>query len=128
MRRIVRPLLVLLALSLATACGDDDDPTTAPEPPGGAATTAASPAGVPGTQIQIKDFAFTPVNLRASAGDEILVRNTDGVVHTMTAEDKSFDTGNIEGNSEKSLKMSDEGTFRYFCNIHQSMKGTITVS
>lgn len=46
----------------------------------------------------------------------------------MTAEDKSFDTGNIDGNAEKTLKMSGEGTFSYRCNIHQYMKGTITVS
>lgn len=123
MRRLARPLLVLVALSFAVACSDDDSTITAPE---GTDTTASS--ATRGTTITIKDFSFSPPDLRASAGDELLVRNTDGVVHTLTAEDKSFDTGNIDGNAEKTLKMSGEGTFSYRCNIHQSMKGTITVS
>ncbi len=127
MRRLVRPLILLLALSLASACSDDDSSTSS-DTSGETATTAASPAGTSGTEIKIKDFAFVPPSLKASSGDEIVVRNTDGVVHTVTADDKSFDTGNIDGNSEKKLKPSKAGTFSYFCNIHQYMKGTITVS
>jgi len=126
MRRLVRPLILLLALSLASACSDDDSSTT--ETSGETPTTAASPAGTSGTEIKIKDFAFAPPSLKASAGDEIVVRNTDGVVHTVTADDKSFDTGNIDGNAEKKLKLSKAGTFSYVCNIHQYMKGTITVA
>ena len=124
MRRLARPLLVLVALSFAVACSDDDSTITAPDQ----TDTTASSGGTEGTTITVKDFSFSPADLRASAGDEILVRNTDGVVHTVTAEDKSFDTGNIDGNAEKTLKMSGEGTFSYRCNIHQYMKGTITVS
>ena len=126
MRRLVRPLILLLALSLASACSDDDSSTT--ETSGETPTTAASPADTSGTEIKIKDFAFVPPSLKASSGDEIVVRNTDGVVHTVTADDKSFDTGNIDGNAEKKLKLSKAGTFSYVCNIHQYMKGTITVA
>ena len=127
MRRLVRPLLVLVILFVAAACGDDDSPVldgssgnTPPTEAGGGATS--------GGLVTIKDFSFTPATLEAAAGDEILVRNTDGVAHTVTADDKSFDTGTLAANSEKTITLDKPGTLAYHCNIHQSMKGTIKVS
>lgn len=127
MRRLVRPLLVLVILFVAAACGDDDSPVLDGSS-GNTPATEASGGATSGGLVTIKDFAFTPATLEAAAGDEILVRNTDGVAHTVTADDKSFDTGTLPGNSEKTITLDKPGTLAYHCNIHQSMKGTIKVS
>lgn len=56
MRRLARPLLVLVALSFAVACSDDDSTITAPDQ----TDTTASSGGTEGTTITVKDFSFSP--------------------------------------------------------------------
>jgi plastocyanin len=118
-RRLARPAIGLaLAAAVAfgtAACGDDDK-----NDEGGAAT---------GTEITIKDFSFSPDPLRAKVGDTITVKNDDGTPHTLTADDDSVDTGELDGGSSGSVELTKAGTLAYHCEIHQStMKGSIEVT
>ena len=45
----------------------------------------------------------------------------------MTADDGSFDSGNLAPGATFSQSFSTPGTFTYHCNIHSSMTGTVTV-
>ncbi len=55
------------------------------------------------------------------------VTNDDGTAHTVTAADKSFDTGDLDGGATATITLAKAGTYQYFCNIHNYMTGTIEV-
>lgn len=60
--------------------------------------------------------------------DTITVTNHDSTAHTTTADDgKSFDTGNIDPGSSATIRLSKPGTYKYHCNIHPFMHGTLVV-
>ncbi len=126
MRRLVGTVLAVVALSTAASCSSDALNDAGPSPQ--TATTVAEATGVEGTTVTIQNFAFSPPALRAAAGEEITVKNADGVVHTLTAEDRSFSTGTLDPSATATVKPPRAGTFAYFCEIHQYMKGQITVS
>ena len=77
--------------------------------------------------MTIQNFAFSPVTLTVSVGTRVTWTNQDGSIHTATADDKSFDTGNIAAGATGSTTFSRAGTFTYHCTIHQYMTGTIAV-
>lgn len=84
-------------------------------------------AGAPGQTIVIKDFTFAPKNLEVRAGAKVMVKNEDSAVHTLTADDGSFDTGNLDAKTEREIAPTKPGQIAYKCNIHQYMTGTIQV-
>jgi plastocyanin len=58
----------------------------------------------------------------------ITVTNRDTTAHTTTADDgKSFDTGNIDPGSSATISPPKAGTYKYHCNIHPFMHGTLVV-
>jgi plastocyanin len=95
-------------------------------------TPAASPAASPATgataEVTIVDFAFDPAELRVAAGTTVTWTNQDGVPHTATAEDGSFDTGTIDGGASASHTFAAPGTFAYVCAFHPTMTGIVAVS
>ena len=94
-----------------------------PEQVGSAAPEATSTAS-----ISIAQFAFAG-SPTVAPGTVVAVPNTDGANHTLTASDSSFDTGTILGGSQASfIAPSEPGTYAFFCAIHPSMTGTITVA
>ena len=79
------------------------------------------------TVVHIASFAFQPANLTINAGDTVTFVNDDTVSHTVTATDKSFDSGNLDQNAKWSHRFDAAGTFNYACSYHSVMKGTIVV-
>lgn len=77
--------------------------------------------------VQMKNFSFSPNTLTIKKGDIVVFANSDSVGHTVTANDGSFDTGNIGSGASQTLTFSKTGTFTYYCSIHPNMKGTIIV-
>ena len=90
---------------LATACGGGSDG-------GGAA------AG--GSTVVISNFEFAPETLNVKVGDTITVENKDSADHTVTAVDKSFDTGRF-GAGTKTFTVTKPGRFEYVCDVHPFM-------
>ncbi|HEX2062926.1 MAG TPA: cupredoxin domain-containing protein [Acidimicrobiales bacterium] len=117
MTRLRHPLgraavgVAALAMVVAAACGS-----------GG---SAAKPKG--NAVVSIKGFKFLPERIVLPAGSDLRVTNEDKAAHTLTADDKSFDTGNIAAGKEAHVKVSNEGLFAYHCAIHDSMRGVIQV-
>ena len=59
--------------------------------------------------------------------------NLDNAPHTSTSGDSPvksdvWDTGTLTTNNSGSITFSEAGTFAYFCAIHPSMIGTVTVT
>jgi plastocyanin len=133
---------VVLALGLAACGGDDDDgsgdsgggaygggaatteetttETTTEETTGGGAAPKAA-------KVEIKDFAFDPSTITIQVGGKVNWANEDAAPHTATADDGSFDTGEIEQDKRGNATFKEAGTFPYFCEIHPDMRGTVEV-
>lgn len=80
-----------------------------------------------GATLTISDFNFTAVTV--SPGATVTVENQDDFPHTVTADDGSFDTGNIDSSGSTTFQAPDTpGTYEITCNIHPQMSGTVTVS
>ena len=90
-------------------------------------TSAPPPAGsVSATMV---DNAFTPVNLSVAAGTTVVWTNTGARPHTVTANDRSFDSRYIdEGGGTWSHTFSVPGTYSFVCTYHSGMTGSITVT
>jgi plastocyanin len=93
---------------------------------GSGASASAGSATKPNT-IVIKNFAFAPQPLTVKAGTTITVTNGDDTTHTVTAAKGEFDTGEVDGGTTAQITVDRPGTYAYFCDIHQYMKGTIHV-
>jgi plastocyanin len=96
---------------------------------GSPAPAAASPAPAAPSPVTVTivDFAFDGAAL-AGPGAAVEVVNADGTDHTLTAEDRSFDTGNLASGARATLTApSALGSYRFFCAIHPSMQGTLEV-
>ena len=91
------------------------------------ATSESSVAAAANT-IVIKDFLYSPEPLQAKAGVAVTVTYGDDTVHTVTADDKSFDTGDISGGAKGTITIDKPGKYTYHCDIHNYMTGTIEVS
>lgn len=106
--------LLALAVLASPACTGDGGRTE-----GGAPTSAPT--------LAVKNFAFQPATLEVPAGAVVTVRNEDGAAHTATADEGSFDTGNVAGGATSTFTAPRRGEVPYKCDIHQYMRGVIRV-
>lgn len=138
----------LLGAGVVSGCGGDDEPSPA------AASTpaqhesasheqsskpaekkqekqrerASRPASAPPVKASISNFAFAPQAIEVEVGQEITWTNEDSAPHTVTATSGAeFDSGTMAQGATYTWKATKAGTVEYFCAIHPSMTGTITV-
>jgi plastocyanin len=93
-----------------------------------ASSTTATSAPASAAQITIQNFAFHPTPLQAKVRQTVTVTNSDTTTHTFTANDKSFDTGNLAPQTSKQVTVGKAGTLSYHCSIHPFMTGVIQAS
>ena len=118
-----RAPLAAAAVALATilgGCGGGDPTTASPEP-------AAEPAAVAATAVDISDFKFGPEAITVGAGDTVTWTSTDDAPHTATADDSSFDTGDLGKGDTAEATFDEPGTYTYYCRFHAFMNGTVVV-
>jgi plastocyanin len=77
--------------------------------------------------IEIKGFAFTPQTATVKVGTQVTWTNKDSAPHTVTADDRSFDSGPLNQGESFTFQFPTGGTFAYTCTIHPSMQATIIV-
>lgn len=94
----------------------------------------AAPAQQNAQTVQMLDFKFEPKTITVPVGTVITWKNDGAAPHTATADDGSFDTGNVDASqSSKAITFDKAGTFAYYCVYHGSkggvgMAGTIVVT
>jgi plastocyanin len=121
-RPAAKPLALLAAVLLAVsvaACGDD----------GGTDASSSGSTTPKEAEVTIvaKDFSLTSVT--AKPGEDVYLDNQGASTHTVTADDGSFDTGNVAAGKQAELTApSTPGTYAYHCSIHSNMTGTLTVA
>jgi plastocyanin len=120
MRQLLRAaLLTLIAGITFIACA-------------GAGTPQATTAGPSAATVDIKSFAFGPASVTISKGQSVRWTNSDGTAHTVSSgtpptKDGKFDR-EVANAGSVTITFDAAGTFTYFCNIHQTMKGTVVVN
>lgn len=77
--------------------------------------------------VHIRDFKYAPVQIRIHAGDRVTFVNDDTEAHTVSAQDRSFDSAGIDSGERWQHVFEKAGVFRYFCQLHPYMQGTIIV-
>ena len=76
--------------------------------------------------VTIADLTFTTAPVKA--GSTVTVTNNDSVTHTVTSDDgKSFNV-TVSGNKTATFTAPAAGTYKFHCNIHSQMHGTLTVT
>lgn len=93
--------------------------------PAMAQATTTTPA--PAATVHLHNDAFSPATLTVHTGDTVRWINDDDDAHTVTATDGSFDSKGLDTNSSWSHTFTKTGTYKYFCQLHPFMKGTIVV-
>ena len=90
-------------------------------------TPTPAPAPADAVPVTIRDFAFDPPTVQIRTGQAVAWTNKDPIPHTATADDKAFDSGNLNTDQSYSFTFDKPGTFPYICTYHPYMKGTVTV-
>lgn len=135
---------LILALTL-TACGsggDDLSGEPAPEPAEDSASEASAPADAeePGdgvvsgeNGVLVQGFRYQPATLEVSTGTTVTWSNEDNIDHTVTAgtpeaPETTFDIDLPEAGTSGSHTFDEPGTYVYFCQVHESMRGEVVVN
>jgi plastocyanin len=94
------------------------------------ATSRAADA-LPGTgkvvRNGMKNFAFIQPHLVIEAGTTVVWTNTDALAHTVTADNKSFNSGLVYPGKTYRHTFNKRGTYTYACMPHPFMHGTVIV-
>jgi plastocyanin len=119
--------IAIAAVALAVAIsGRDSAPAVATEgevremgggesPP---TSVSVAPFAPKGHTIAIQDFAYDPDPVRVRAGQAVVWENFDTAIHTVTAADGNWDSGNLSQGEAVVLLFSEPGTYQYICTLH----------
>jgi plastocyanin len=88
-----------------------------------------SNVAAPATQhtVTIEGMQFNPPQLTVHRGERIVWVNKDLFPHTVTANDKAFDSGSIAADASWAFTPAKAGDYAYSCSFHPTMKGMIKV-
>jgi plastocyanin len=141
---LVVVVIVIVAIAgIAVANKDDNKVVTPPPAPtsdtnqsdnstaNNPSPTTPSPQSSNSSSVSIANMSFSPATLTVKKGTSVTWTNNDSVVHTVTAttnKEHGPNSGNISPGKTYSFTFNDEGTFNYFCEVHPSMTGKVTVT
>ena len=112
MRILTLAVVVIGGMATQTGCGGS------PSSPAPTGPTTISIVGERGSQ------SFSP-NPASVAGQMVVFRNMDSVVHRVRLNDLSIDTGDIApGATSNPVRMPPAGT-NYHCSLHPTMIGAV---
>ena len=117
-------LVAAVAATVLTLAACSTTTTPATTVPG---TTTTSTVPDANTTVTISGFAFNPGTLTVTVGTTVTWVNSDGTNHTVTADDGSFDSGQLANGATFQFTFDQVGDFAYHCSIHSTMHGIISV-
>jgi plastocyanin len=97
-----------------------------------AAAENVGPTTQPGSLVAIQTFQFKPAKLEVKAGTVVTWRNQDDIRHTVTSGTPDERNGRYDAplagkGTSFSFTFTQPGTYLYFCDRHQHMRGEIQV-
>lgn len=104
-------------------------PPRVPPPSAAAAKPVAKPAAPAGRTVRtgMKNIHYLQPTMQIDVGTTVEWKNNDPLPHTVTAANKSFDSGLIQPGRTYRHTFTKAGTFNVYCVPHPFMKGTIVV-
>lgn len=79
-------------------------------------------------KVNIQAGQFSPNTLTMYLGSTVSWTNTDTETHSIVSEDGiSFNSGNIVPGGTFSFKPLANGMYSYYCGLHASVKGVLSV-
>jgi plastocyanin len=129
---IILSFVLIFAVSLTLSCQSQETAPVPPVPSNGLplAPTPGEPepsATPPQIEVTIDGLAFNPAVYNVPVGTTIVWYNNDSVTHTVTARDNLFDSGNLSPGDTFRYTFEQSGALEYYCKIHPSMVGKITI-
>lgn len=118
LRSIINPACVLLTIFLIGAV------VFACNKSGG---YGSNNGGSTGNNISIKNFAFSVSTLTVSSGTVVKWTNNDATAHTVTADDGSFNSGELASGQSYTHTFDSTGTYAYHCTYHPMMTASVVV-
>lgn len=107
---------------------DPDNPYRRGTRSAGERAASAEPAAPEAAAFTIEGFAFDGPTTVAP-GATLTVTNVDAAPHTLTFTNGEVDTGDLaQGDSATVTAPITPGTYEFFCRIHPSMTGQLTVA
>ena len=88
-----------------------------------AACGSSSHAAPSGASVSVIDNEFVPKILYIKAGQTVTWVNNGQTIHTVTADDGSFDSGNFDSGAEYTHTFTQPGRYAYYCKLHGSSGG-----
>jgi plastocyanin len=100
---------------------------------GGAVVLVPTRPATQDAAVDVRTFQFAPDTVRVKAGAAVQWANQDDIEHTVTAgtpekRDTRFGGLLAKKGSQYSATLKDPGTYPYFCDRHQFMRGVIIVT
>ena len=123
-RGFVAAGLTVIVGGLATRAVAQSDATPGASPE---ASPSASPMATDATQITIENYRFVPPMIEIPVGTTLTWTNLDIIPHTATADDESFDSDILSRDDSFSFTFESAGEFSYYCFLHRTMLGSVTV-
>ena len=129
---IILSLALIFAVALAVSC-QSQAPAPAPYVPDKGSPLAPTtgepepPATPPQIEVFIDGSDFNPAIYNVPVGATVVWYNNDSVSHTVTARDNLFDSGNLSPDDTFRYTFEQSGALEYYCRIHPSMVGKITI-
>ncbi len=103
----------------------------------GAAVLASSPAtaqhsgehaaGPSAARVQIGFAAVSPLHVDVVSGESVTWTNGSARVHTVTADDASFDSGRLASTTTFTHRFDATGEAPYHCKLHPAIRGVVAV-
>ncbi len=110
------------------AVGGEIQPSPTSVPTSPVAPAAGSQPAAERIEISISNFAFGPADVSVAAGTTVVFVNEDDAVHNVLSEDGQLQSPDLAKGETYEVTLDQPGTIGYICNIHQFMRGTITVT
>lgn len=115
------PLLIIgvLVASLASDCSKGSSNSSS-----GSSTNT----GTNSNTVTMQGMSFSKTSLTITKGTTVTWTNNDNTTHTVTADDNSFNSGDVTAGNSYARTFNTTGTFPYHCIYHSMMKATIIVN
>jgi plastocyanin len=121
--RIGAPLVIVVHVAAAALLTRAPTPS-APARPLPTATPTPAARQVSAT---IQSMAFSPNPITVARGSTVTWTNLDGMPHTVTADDGSWESGTLGQGATYSHVFTSPGSYTYHCASHPFMTGTVVV-
>jgi plastocyanin len=122
LRRVVALFLVAVVLVLLAAFGLGFHGTSSSQ-----STSAVHVSIIPGAASYVTGYDPDNITVVIGVNNTVIWTNNDNEPHTVTATDKSFDSGNMNPGATFTYKFTTPGTYTYICTYHPWMRGYVTV-